>query len=203
MTATDEERDDTYRAVGRWVVEFSRLIFIMRLRVIRYVTPEGDQTGAMLALGEATARQIADAFFAICVHSTPLTADEAKVAKRLKRDVVDQISRRNDFTHGDWWVGYPTHADKEGGPMLHRVKPGRASGASRVDDMPVETLDEMSDELHELRQHVAEFGDYCLHQGDLLEVNGQYIRVKDIFTLGDEGVARDGPLATAFKRQYY
>jgi hypothetical protein len=183
LAASEQDKREIHRAVGRWIVEFSRLIFRMRLGIIRYVTPEGDQTGATLALGEATARQIADAFFAICAHATPPDANEKKIATRLRNDVNEQIRRRNDFTHGDWWVGARLPSGEVDDTFLHRVKPGRASGAASIDELSAEKLDELSDALYELWQHVTEFGEICLHQSQVPQAMGEYIRVGDISRL--------------------
>ncbi len=104
MADREAQKNDAFRAVGRYVVEFSRLVFNMRFAMERRLANE-DPTVPALALGELFAGQIADSFFAICQHVGDLDEAETKVAICLKNDVRDEIKRRNDFAHGDWWIG--------------------------------------------------------------------------------------------------
>jgi hypothetical protein len=166
VTGSDAERDDAYRAVGRYVVEFSRLVFHMRFQIEGQLSGEGDSLIARLALGETPANQITEAFFAICEHAADLDLAELKVAVHLKKGVRDEIKRRNDFAHGDWWIGFGEKPDGSmGDPMLLRVKPGRKKNPSQPKMLSVDEIDEVSDGLYALRQQVAEFGDLCLGIG--------------------------------------
>jgi hypothetical protein len=192
MTATEEERDDAYRAVGRYVVEFSRLIFHMRLGVIHELANDRDSLPHQLALGGSSARQISDAFFAICeyVMISP-EADEIRIGRRLQRDVNEEIKKRNDVAHGDWWVGFGRKESGEGGdPRLLRVKPSKRAGAFEARDIPVAELDQWSDDLYALRQFVAEYGAIRLNT-----FHSRGLRVRDIFVMRDGRVVREGPKA--------
>ena len=192
MTAKDEERDDAYRAVGRYVVEFSRLIFHMRLGIAQELARDRDGNPTFLALGEATASQIANAFFAICeyVMISP-DADELAIGRRLQKEVNDEIRRRNDVAHGDWWVGFGGDQSGKGDdPRLLRVKPSRRAGAFEARNIPVAELDQWSDELHALLQFVAEYGAIRLDP-----FYGAGLLVTDIFVMRDNRVVREGPKA--------
>lgn len=198
MTGSDAERDDAYRAVGRYIVEFSRLILHMRLIIQQQLARDGDPTVAMLVLGNAAADHITEAFFAICEHVADFEKEEAEIAVRLKKEVRDEIKQRNDFAHGDWWIGFGKKPDGSGGdPVLWRVKPGRKKGASDPKEISVATIDEISDKLYALRQQVAEFGDICLGKwpNDELVQPNPPVRVGDIFSLKENRVIRDGPLS--------
>lgn len=104
MSATQAEKDDAYRAVGRWFVQFSRMLFHMRLCMEGCLGRPDDPMLAKLALGEMTADPLANAFFGMCFHAGELDDQEEKVAVRLRKEVRDEITRRNDFAHGDWWL---------------------------------------------------------------------------------------------------
>jgi hypothetical protein len=188
-TPDDQHRNEAYRAIGRYVVEFSRLIYHMRNRLEGRLTREDDsRTAAILALSETYAAQIANAFFAVC-GLEDLDSDEKKIASKLQKEVIKEINRRNDIAHGDWWVG--------GGPSPHGVWPDPAlwrAKASRKDepiqfrDLPIEELDRASDGLHELVQSVALFGDLCLFGGPLgLQwiIDGRPARVSDALMMRD------------------
>jgi hypothetical protein len=196
--SSDAEKDDAYRAVGRYVVEFSRLVFHMRFQIERQLAT--DPVVAALALGEAQANQITEAFFAICQHVAELDKGEVEIATRLKKEVRDEIARRNDFAHGDWWIGFGKKEDGSAGdPMLLRVKPGRKKNPHQPKFLSVDQIDAVSDELYALRQQVAEFGDLCLGAwpSSPLVANEEPVRVREIYRLSKENrIVRDGPLSS-------
>lgn len=148
MAEDDAAREnDAYRAIGRYVVEFSRLIFFMRLTIIRQLMVDNgrvvDGSVPELVLGEAYADQLTNAFFAICQHVADLDDEETGVATRLKTEVKKAIKDRNDLAHGDWWIN-------ESGPRLSRIKPGRKQGAEISKLLPVTEIDDRSDALRGL-----------------------------------------------------
>jgi hypothetical protein len=75
-------RDDTYRAIGRYVVEFSRIFTLMRDKMsYRLARPEDTREPLETALGEMTAAQLTNAFFATCASIGHLDDDERKVGR--------------------------------------------------------------------------------------------------------------------------
>jgi hypothetical protein len=194
MTLTDSERDDAYRAVGRYVVEFSRLIFHMRFSIERCLAGERDIVPVRLTLGEAFAGQINDSFFAVCNYLADLDDEEARVSRCLKSGVQDEIKRRNDMAHGDWWIGFGAKEDGAmADPVLWRTKPGRKQQDNFSMEFPVAQIDAHSDSLYTLRQHVAEFGDLCLETWPLSHKYTEPVRIRDVFRVEGRQIVRDGP----------
>jgi transposase len=193
--ALQPQTDDTYRAIGRYVVEFSRLIFHMRAAVVARMSPD-DQRLGMLALGEVTAWPIAGSFFAMCRAVTDLDEAEEKVALELGKRVGKAIEQRNDIVHGDWFVGYLSgFGGTPRDPALWRIKPSRHKGPFKWTDYPVTDLEVLADGLHELRQLVAEFGAVCLGTHPLgLGPELRSPRVRDLFIFRDGAVRREGPI---------
>lgn len=205
MSATQAEKDDAYRAVGRWFVEFSRLLFHMRLCMEDRLGQSDDPMLAKLALGEMTADPLANAFFGMCLHAVDLDDQEEKVAVRLRKEVRDEIGRRNDFAHGDWWIGFGVKEDGAGGdPALMRTKPSRKKDPWVTREVPITEIDERAEALHDLRQMVAEFGGICLNPDRATFIWGRAIRVRDVFRWDKQTsrVFRDGPLAGERKTEY-
>lgn len=180
---------EAQREIGRYIVAFSVLLATMRWAI--EVKLEGwSPRLSKLALGELTAAQITNAFFAICEEVADFDDEEAQVAKRLKNEVIDAISERNDFAHGDWWH----YTGKEGLPgfRLRRTKPGRKAGAA-VDTMRTpEALGETADHLEDLVDVVREFGQLCLGTHPLRETGGIDVRVRDIYRFRNRRVLRIG-----------
>lgn len=207
------ERDDAYRAIGRYVVEFSRLIHHMRTVVVRRLSPPDHPLLAELALGQSFASNISDGFFAICRELGELDTDEAQIAHILQRDVIDEIKWRNDLAHGDWEVGLvrgsALRLGPDGGivdpeplpPRLYRVKPQKKTGHSERKTMTVQELDARSDALWELAQHTAELGAICLSDVTLF-LYEEPVRVNDIFRVIDGRVERSGPKASRGRPEF-
>lgn len=126
------------------MVVFSYLVSEMRAGIESRF--DSDLEIAQLALGEAFASQITNAFFAICEHSVELDDEEQQVAIRLKKEVNDAIKERNDIAHGDWHV----NSWRKPEPHMVRTKPGRKAGAAVEKTRPVEELEELSDTLEAL-----------------------------------------------------
>lgn len=182
--------DETHRAIGRYVVAFSYLLYEMR-EAIEYPLRGDDPVFAQLAMGEAYASQITNAFFAVCEHAADLDDEERQVAIRLKQEVNDAIKNRNDIAHGDWkvrHVGLP-------GPRMFRTKPGRKAGWLVEKARPVEELDGLSEALEELAETVIEFALLCFgvhpHAG---EIDGE-VRVRDVYRFRNRRVVRVGRYA--------
>ena len=188
------QRDEAHRAIGRYVTEFSRLISGMR-DAIEWRLVGKDRTLAQLALGEATASQITNAFFAICEHLADLDDEERQVSIRLKKEAVDAIKERNDFAHGDWLLARGEGGEELRGPTLIRTKPGRKQGPRSEQVRPVEELDALSDDLEVLTEFIDEFAYLCFGIHPLAIRWGQEVRIRDIVRFRKHEVLRVGRYA--------
>jgi hypothetical protein len=104
------QRDDAYRAIGRYIVTFSEMFGFMRQTMSERLTrPGGDFALAELALAEYTAYPIMHAFFAMCRTLGNLDATEKRIATWLLKRVGERIEQRNRIAHGDWLLGALTH----------------------------------------------------------------------------------------------
>jgi hypothetical protein len=191
----DAARDDAYRAVGRYVVEFSRLMVYLRSGLERYLAVGKDQMAPSLVLGASAAEQITNACFSVCEHAVNLNEEELKVARRLRKEVLDEIKRRNDFAHGDWLLEGLLAMHKH--PILSRVKPGRRSGSIEKRQLPIAEIDAASDELYALRQKVAEFCSVCLSPYPF-SANGRNLQVRHVLAMDGYGVKRTSPITVTW-----
>ena len=85
VTHIHKERDDAYRAIGRYVVKFSELIRKMRKIIASvYVAKDSaDRRMVDLLMGEATAQPIANVFFELCHTMGELDENEESVWRAL------------------------------------------------------------------------------------------------------------------------
>ena len=201
--------DDSYRALGRYIYEFSRLVWHMRMYLSEVLTeggPPGRYGLAEMTLGESTAQPIANAFFGVTRKVGELTPDELKVAKALRKQVNEAIKRRNDFAHGDWYIGWKriladgTIPEDSNETRMQRIRPS-FSGDTYPDysDHVTDTLlrpadvDAFSDELESLRDQIAEYG--ALSTGMTNDPGLSSHRVGDVYIVQNGVVVRGGPKA--------
>ena len=81
-----DEADQTYRALGRFVVAFSHLVASMQAGVISVAgIGRGAEpiTALQITLAEANADQVRRVFFSTCTALTDLTDDEKTIRNKL------------------------------------------------------------------------------------------------------------------------
>jgi len=188
-----EAINDSYRAIGRYVYEFSRLVWWLKFGItqtLQRTSTEAPWIGELL-MGEAAAQQIANSFFGV-MGSVDLDEEEKRVAKQLRNRVNQVIEKRNEIAHGDWWIG-ATAADQTlpEDPMLIRIRPVRKEGPLHHQNLGPAELDQLSDEIRDLRVRVGEFA--ALATGIWSQAAG--LRVHDILVVKDGEVRRAGPKA--------
>jgi hypothetical protein len=153
---------------------------------------KSDPMIARLALGEAYAAQIANAFFAICEQEADLDKEEKQVGVYLKNEVHAVIKERNDIAHGDWSV----HWWDSSAASLRRTKPGRRSGAWVEKVRPAHELEALTDEMEILAERVIEFAWLCFGIHPLMRFKGMDVRVRDIYRFQKhKGALRKGRYA--------
>jgi hypothetical protein len=177
----ERHRDEGYRKLGRYIAVFSEMIGEMQLRMVMHLHhPSNHPLVAWIPFGGATARDITDQFFAMASLVSKHDENEAATAAKLKSDVLDEIKRRNDVAHGEWFIGYwSTTGGVEGAqaapPDAMRIKPERKAG---ILDNIEEDLDERSDAVERLRDMLRDYGKACfmplgLHVSDVLRLEGK------------------------------
>jgi hypothetical protein len=203
-----ELKDDSLRAIGRYVVEFSLLIATMRDIVAWYLSEDRrSRLIGRLVLGEANPSHTADAFFGVCRAVGELDTEEERIAASLRSAVRKTIEKRNDVAHGDWWVGLVADDEERLEPAsLVRFRPARAEGVERIERLSASDLDELSASLNSLGRLVQEFGVLSL---GLLVWGPRPGRTKSIYRVGevlawkDGLVTRNGPYAVEAPRLLY
>jgi hypothetical protein len=195
------QANEAYRAIGRYLYCFSRLVFHMRQGIVGALGA-GSTTKRQIgeiAMSSSTAQPIADAFFAICRQFGGLEVAEEAVANILSRQVNEAIVERNNIVHGDWWIGFASQdATEMDDPVLLRISAARKQGPFVRRELGPTQLDAMSDNLTALRHLVAEFGDLTIgirrvHEGE---------RVSDFLIVDAKEVRRSGPKANSSRVSY-
>ncbi len=161
------ERDDAYRAIGRYTVQFSVLVANMRQILTGHLAGQSETPRELvdLSLSSLTAQPLADAFFGVCRAVSNFDADEEKIEKRLRKQVSDEITRRNNIAHGDWLVASWARPDTDPpNPTLVRVKANKIDKPLRAEDLTVGRIDAMGTEVEGTANAVWEFGTVCTKQ---------------------------------------
>ncbi len=158
------ERDEAYRAIGRYVVDFSIMVACMKMDMTARLASQDDSNRilAAIAFGEATAKHVSDAFFAMCLAAGECDEDEARIVDKLLAKVNEEIARRNDFADGDWWLGY---GGLNTSMALARYKPPRKLSGS-LDLYSPGALDQAAKYVRQLTGWIVETGGVCLDKSD-------------------------------------
>jgi hypothetical protein len=185
-------QDDGYRAIGRWFVEFARLVGGMRANMEERLREPDQPEVAQLIFGAATAKQISDAFFAMCRLIGDFDEAETNVANQLQKAAEEEITRRNNIAHGDWIIGKgndPATAQT----ALVRVHPNRRKPPHNTKYTSTD-LDDLSERLGRLCRMTWVFGMIVLG-GPIMTTSGRVMpggtyRVSDVLIV--KNVPRSG-----------
>jgi hypothetical protein len=194
-------RDDGYRVIGRYIVVFSLMFQEMRHQMAFRLQDPG-------ALGRESARDICRAFFGVCQELCSHEPDETATANRLRELVMQEIAKRDDVAHGEWFVGGWGRTGLEGGGMSPpEPAPPHAYRRTKAGDffLVKDDLDARSDEIERLTKLLREYGRVCFGMHPLQfdektqRVNEKALRVSDVVRL-EHGRPVLGPKALVFPR---
>lgn len=188
MTLPDshfDQMDDAFRAIGRYVYCFSRMVYWMRQELENAV---GNQHLAQIVTGEMAAYTIQAAFFGVCDERYDANDLDRKIGKLIRKRIIDAIEFRNSLSHGDWLIGVHDGDGTTYPPMLSRVHPGSSRGQWRSKPLTPRDIDQKSDELEVLRHDVHYYGGTA---GGIL-FQGHDWRPSDLFVIRDGVAVRDG-----------
>jgi hypothetical protein len=162
-----DQRDDAYRAIGRYTVQFSMLVAAMREILSQRIVGSGstEQTLLELAFGSLTAQQVADPFFAMCRQISRFDKHERAIEKCLREQVNTEIRERNVIAHGDWLIARWIHPDTQApSPTLVRAKAANVKKPFDSRDLTVGQIDDICKRVEALGLIVWEFGTICTKQ---------------------------------------
>jgi hypothetical protein len=197
--------DNAHRALGHYIAEFSQLIAYMRRYTALRISGVPERELGEIPLGELHAAQISGAFFQLARQTNSFSTDEKAIETWLRNQVRKAAEDRNNYAHGDWWVGLPSVADA----VLFRIKP-RASEpeAGKFERIPADELDDKAEELADLFNLVVVFALVCLEQPAMRAESddGSWRGLSDPVRLSDllekhEGRVRSKPPKTQAERR--
>jgi hypothetical protein len=201
LTRLHKERDDYYRAIGRYFVQFSLLIAFMRtLVIVKAVGSDKEGVDLLrLALGSATAQQVSDAFFAVCRTTAEPEFDkpEQDIEKCLREKQINaEIRWRNAFAHGDWmvpeWVREWSENPQSAVPEAPRAELFRVQHHKprpfAPHELTPEEIDRCGERVEALQVIAWEFGSICMHTEAHDPALGRpVVRVQDAFEIAGSG----------------
>lgn len=156
--------DADYRAIGRFVVQFARLVHELRMGTYYLAGGGMTQQDYSLLTGEMTAQPLANTFFAVIRRSADApTGESLQILGRIESDISDVIRQRNDAMHGDWYVGFGEPGAELPGPsILLRTKPSRRSAALSVLEFSTADLEALTERVDTVRRYVQQLTLYFL-----------------------------------------
>jgi hypothetical protein len=112
--------DGIYRAIGHFVVEFFRMVFMLEYGILFAV--RGNQQILRCVTAEMTADPLFRAWRSAMIHAAALSGDDLKVLSGLATEVTNLITLRNDWSHGQWLLGFGDTPDQWAQAALIRSK---------------------------------------------------------------------------------
>ncbi len=106
--------------------------------------------------------------------SASATTRSGKIVGKVQAKVNDEITRRNDFAHGDWWFAF---GGLNMSMALGRYKPSRRLAGS-LDVYSPEALDAAAKDVRELTGWVVDVGGVCLDKVDSRKL-GDYFAIEE------------------------
>jgi hypothetical protein len=185
----EAQRDDAYRALGRYIAEYSQLFLKLRWTVATCLQREVALTVPLMAIGGLGDNRLTVAFFSICKYvgtftfGEPTPEDDA-IAAKFQKAVEKEIRRRNEFAHGTWWIGWGL-GDQMAIPNLWPTGPGRNPSKRSAAD-----LDKTTDAMVELQEFLGQFSDMHLRSGVHMpgsEIAGRPVKPSEVFRINKEG----------------
>lgn len=123
---SEAERDVVYRAIGRFIVEFSYLQSTTELMVVHLLCPSGkeeDHRRAWAVISGRTAKPVADSFFSLLseVKRNEWSDEDFRVVHAVRMQFDKLIAERNRIAHDVWSIGHPNRPTPEEG-QAERVR---------------------------------------------------------------------------------
>lgn len=190
----------THAAIGRYFVEFSRLISHMRNALQdRMRRPEDPPQLISVAFGGSGADQICTAFFALCKEIGGLDENDLTIFKYLRGKLREEIIKpRNDYAHGDWFVEMSRLMQPPGvsNTYVYRQTPSRGVGGGAI-HVDAELLNSNTDYLISIGMAISELGMICFDTHPLKR-EGERLGISEFYVLsGDRNepkkLTRNGP----------
>jgi hypothetical protein len=100
----EAQADRIYRALGKFFVEFSRIIWAMEFSLSIVAGGNGEVVRA--AVIEVTADPLTRVWRSAMVQSTNLSDQDLAVLAEIAKGISELINLRNDWAHGNWIVGF-------------------------------------------------------------------------------------------------
>jgi len=186
------EVKELYRAVGKYFVCFSELVWTMRRAIGAHMEAENQPPFLVDALlSDMQAMNICRAFFGACFKLASLDEEERRITKRLNRIIKDTIEERNELAHGDWLLLRDWKPGSGLSPKLARFHLTEADSRPELRPTSVQWLDERSDALERLNAITHEFADICLPASETARMYAGR-RVRDFFKLDGKRLIRIG-----------
>jgi hypothetical protein len=110
-----EQTEDLYAAIGRFVVEFEHVCNYMRNIIMTILAKEGlsNDNVMQILLSDQTAEPLRSVVTSLIAETQMLSVQEKTIINKITSRVQDLTKTRNDVIHGTWFIGWASVGDKE------------------------------------------------------------------------------------------
>jgi hypothetical protein len=152
--------DNTFKALGHFVVEFSGLLNALEYATLLLIGPGVSAVGNLLlkaALADRTAFPIMSSFFSVFFQrwTGQLTDDDTKIMKCLRKEITHLIEKRNRLMH-DVWMYKAVGGDPGPHDMVrHRIRAHGGGVEFETESLGPPDLEALASDAKRLTEVVA------------------------------------------------
>lgn len=147
---------NTFLALGKFVVEFSRLLHYTESATVQLIAPIGTAASgarmlALAALADRTAYPIVSSYFSVFHQywEEQLTPADIKILQSLRTEIEGLVTERNRLMHDSW---QPVSGGGHDSEILHKVRiRAHGKGANyEAEPYAPSSIDQLSERVRQL-----------------------------------------------------
>jgi len=163
--------DEIYRAIGKFVVEFSHLHNMIELMIVHLLSPSGNsemhQRAWAVISGQTTRPAMSNLFsLLIEIKSDEWTSDDMGVLNAVRKEIIEIIEERNRIAHDVWSLGHPNSPlpeDSDAQRFRYKASP-RKGAMTSSEPVTVRDINQLTDKINRLDQVIRRIGAIGLSQ---------------------------------------
>ena len=166
---SESERDVVYRAIGRFIVEFSYLQSTTELMVAHLLCPtrtSEHHRRAWAVISGQTAQPLADSFFSLLteVKRNEWSDEDFRAVHAVRKQFDELISERNRIAHDVWSLGHPNRPIPEEGDAerVRFLRSPRDGAVVRGHPVTIGHLEALSAKAERVRSHIRDLGSLAM-----------------------------------------
>lgn len=173
--------NDIYKALGHFVVEFSRLLHSLETSTSHLICPQPNGTMILIrtALADRTASPIITSFFSVFFKRWEgfIVEKDEKILKTLRKELDEIVKIRNRLMHDVWFCNFGQDSSDLDGLYLQRLRAHGKGANFQTNHYSTSKINELTSDANRLSHIINNIVWYHPPEPNILEL---YLRFKII-----------------------